>query len=68
MKVNVGPAERIVRGVLGVVLLGVGLSVGRRAWWGVLLDLLGAVMLFSATIGFCHIRKAFSDFSAAKKS
>jgi hypothetical protein len=68
MKVNVGPADRIVRWVLGVVFLGAGLTAGRRAWWGVVLDAVGAVLLFSATTGFCHVRKAFGDFCAAERS
>jgi uncharacterized membrane protein len=68
MKCNVGSGERIVRGVVGMVLLGVGLSIGRRSWWGVLLDAAGAVALLSAAIGFCHIRKVLSDLGAARKS
>ena len=68
MKVNVGPGERIVRGFLGVALIGVGLSAGRRAWWGILLDVVGAVVLFSGTTGFCHVYKTIGDFSAPEKS
>ena len=68
MKANIGPSDRTVRGLIGVVSLVVGLSVGRRAWWGVLLDVLGAVMLLSATTGFCHVRETLHDFAAAKMS
>lgn len=44
MEVNVGSTERIVRGILGVVLLGAGLAFGRLTWWGILLDVVGALL------------------------
>ncbi len=57
MQTNVGKAERIVRGVLGLILLPVGLFVGRLTWWGVALDVAAGLLLLSATTGFCHVYK-----------
>lgn len=68
MEVNVGSTERIVRGVLGVALLGAGVSVGRRAWWGILLDVVGALLLLSAATGFCHVKKKLGVCSTTRKS
>ncbi len=68
MKVNLGTADRIVRGLVGSAFLGIGLTAGRRAWWGIPLDLVGAVVLFSASTGFCHVYKTFGISSAPEKS
>lgn len=59
MENNVGKPERIVRGVLGLILLAVGLFVGRLTWWGVALDVAAGLLLLSATTGFCHVRMVF---------
>ena len=59
MEVNLGAPERVLRGTIGVVLLAVGLLVGRRSWWGIALDAAGALMLVNATTGFCHVYKTF---------
>jgi uncharacterized membrane protein len=57
MDVNLNASDRVVRGVIGAGLLAVGLLAGRRSWWGAAMDLTGAVLLLSATTGFCHIYK-----------
>ncbi|MEW5764610.1 MAG: YgaP family membrane protein [Acidobacteriota bacterium] len=48
MTVNIHPIERAVRGVVGVVLLGL-IFVGPKTLWG----LVGAVPLFTALSGWC---------------
>jgi len=53
---NLGPVDRVVRVVLGVALLGIGLIVV-RGLTGVVLDLVGALLVFSGSIGFCHVCK-----------
>lgn len=68
MKVNLGMPERVVRGVIGVLSAATGLTIGRHAWWGILLDIVGAVLLFSASTGFCHVRKVVGDLKASLKS
>jgi len=68
VRANLEPANRVTRGFLGVALLAVGLLVGRRAWWGVMLDVTGAVLLLSAKTGFCHVRKVCDDLGSAKET
>ena len=58
MELNTGTVDRIVRSVTGLVLLGVGLFVVKGGF-GIVLDVLGAVLLFSGTVGFCHVYKIF---------
>jgi hypothetical protein len=48
MTVNIHPIERVVRGAVGLVLLGL-VFVGPRTLWG----LVGAVPLFTALTGWC---------------
>ena len=67
MEPNLGTPDRITRGVLGVVLLCTGLSIGRRSWWAIVFDGLGALLLISAATGFCHVYKTFG-VSTAKTS
>ena len=47
MKKNVGTADRIIRIVLGLAIIGVG--IGWKSWWGAL----GIVPLATAAIGWC---------------
>ena len=58
MGVNLGAIDRVVRGVVGAILIAAGLflvtGVAR-----VVLCLLGAVLVFSGTVGFCHVYRFF---------
>ena len=56
MGTNLGTLDRAIRGVGGVILIVVGLFVV-RGLIGILLGLVGAVLVFSATVGFCHVYK-----------
>jgi len=67
MQTNVGKTERIVRGVLGLILLAVGLFMGRLTWWGVALDIASGLLLLSATTGFCHVRKVLGRSCPLKR-
>ena len=58
MKCNLNPVDRTVRVTAGVVLGVVGLLV-IRGLLGVVVLLLGAVLVFSGWIGFCHVYKFF---------
>jgi type IV secretory pathway TrbD component len=49
MKKNVGGVDRIIRIVLGVVILAVGLIT--QSWWG----LIGLVPLLTAGMNFCPL-------------
>jgi uncharacterized membrane protein len=56
MGTNLGRLDRVIRGVVGVALIAVGVFMVKGAV-GVLLGLVGAVLIFSATVGFCHVYK-----------
>jgi hypothetical protein len=47
MKKNVGGTDKVVRIVLGLVVIAIGINF--QSWWGVL----GIVPLFTAFIGWC---------------
>jgi hypothetical protein len=49
MKKNVGGVDRIVRIVIGVILLAIGLIA--QSWWG----LIGLVPLLTAGLNFCPL-------------
>jgi hypothetical protein len=48
MRANVGTADRIVRGLLGLALLSL-VVIGPQTWWG----LLGVVPLATALVSYC---------------
>ena len=58
MKINQNTVERLIRGVIGAVLIAVGLLLARGIL-GILLDVVGAVLVFSGVVGFCHVYKVF---------
>ena len=66
MKMNEGTIDRVVRIVLGVVLLYVGIMVVGGVW-GIVIDVLGAIALLTGIVGFCPLYKLFGSFSTAKK-
>jgi hypothetical protein len=47
MRVNIGTVDRVVRVVLGLVIIGVGIYF--RSWWG----LIGLGPLLTAVVRFC---------------
>jgi hypothetical protein len=49
MKVNMGGTDRVIRIVVGVVILGLGLVF--RSWWG----LIGLLPLGTGLVGFCAL-------------
>jgi len=67
LKCNESPVDRVIRAVVGTVLVVVGLASGGWAWWGILLDIFGALLLLSAVTGFCHVYKTFGNFGTARK-
>lgn len=67
MEPNLGRADRVARAVIGAGLLAIGTAVGGLAWWGIVLDALGVLLLFSAAKGFCHVRKVVVDLVAARR-
>jgi hypothetical protein len=65
MEPNLRLRERIIRAVVGAALLGVGLFLGRLAWWGIAIDFVGSLLLFSSLMGFCHVKKVVNDLIEA---
>jgi Inner membrane protein YgaP-like, transmembrane domain len=59
-KVNESKWDRIIRVVLGIVLLILGLTVGAGIWWGIVLDIIGAVLILTGVTGFCLIYRLFN--------
>ncbi len=55
MKTNQASWDRIVRVVLGIILLYLGLAGVVSGAFGIILAILGAVLLFTGVIGFCPI-------------
>jgi hypothetical protein len=47
MQCNVGKTDRIIRGIAGLAVIGAGVMFG--SWFGAI----GAVLLFTAAIGWC---------------
>ena len=62
---NLSPLDRAVRIVLGIALLGTGVFVVQGVA-GVVVDLIGAVLVFSGTVGFCHVYKLCGICTAKK--
>jgi len=62
MKANVGPIDRILRIVAGLVVLGAGAYL--RSWWG----LVGLVPLLSGIVKFCPCYLPFGFNTCAKKT
>ncbi len=65
MKTNESNVDRIIRAVLGVVLLALGFG-ALNGTWAIVSDVLGVVMLATAAVGFCPLY-ALVKFSTAKK-
>lgn len=57
MVVNESPADRLVRGVLGIVLVVLAFVVGLGSVLGWVLLVVGAVLLITGATGFCPIYK-----------
>jgi len=66
MKQNESKVDRIIRAVAGVVLLFLGFSGAFSGGLAVIAYILGAVLVFTGTLGFCPIYAAFK-ISTLKK-
>ena len=54
MKRNMGNADRITRGIIGIILVAIGIMyIG--FWWGILLLVVGLILLFTAVTGWCPL-------------
>ena len=59
MKPNEGATDRIVRLILGVVLIIIGWSVLGNSTLGVILDMIGLILVITGITGFCVLYKVF---------
>ena len=66
MKLNEGTFDRVVRVVLGVVLLYLGIM-SVAGVWGIVLDVVGAIALITGVVGFCPLYKLLGNFTTVKK-
>ncbi|RMH51162.1 MAG: DUF2892 domain-containing protein [Zetaproteobacteria bacterium] len=55
MNANVGGIDRVLRGVVGLVLIAVGALAGLSAPWNMVAIAVGAVMGLTALIRFCPL-------------
>ena len=55
MKPNEGSIDRIIRVILGIVLIVIGWAVLGNNTLGVILDIIGVILLITAITGFCGI-------------
>jgi hypothetical protein len=62
MKCNVGKTDRIIRVLIGLVLIGLGFYL--NSWWGAI----GIIPLFTAAIGWCPLYVLFGLSSCSNKS
>ena len=58
MKINEGTVDRVIRGVVGAILLVVGLVLVKGTI-GIVLDVLGAILLVTGVVGFCPLYTLF---------
>ncbi|MFZ3068862.1 MAG: DUF2892 domain-containing protein [Microgenomates group bacterium] len=56
MTQNVGEMDRLIRAVVGVILILVGYSVGEGTWQ-IVLYILGGILVINALTGFCLVYK-----------
>lgn len=60
MKTNVGSVDRIIRIILGIVIIAVGVNF--QSWWGAI----GIVPILTALIGWCPAYVPFGISSCKK--
>ena len=60
MEKNVGSTDKIIRYILGVLIIGAGIMY--NSWWGII----GIVPIFTATLGWCPLYKLFNVSSKKK--
>jgi hypothetical protein len=53
MKSNIGKTDRIIRALIGLIVIAVGVYL--KSWWGAI----GLVPLFTAAIGWCGLYTLF---------
>ncbi len=62
MKANIGSADRIIRLILGIVIILLGLYF--KNWWGAV----GIILLFTATVKWCPLYLPFGISTRGKQA
>lgn len=62
MKCNVGKTDKIIRVLVGLVLIALGVYF--NSWWGAI----GVIPLFTAAVGWCPLYMPFGLSSCSTKS
>jgi len=57
LKMNVGNKDRKARGVVGIILIGVGIAM--MGTWGLVVGIIGLIPLVTALIGWCPLYSLF---------
>lgn len=65
MKANEGTADRVIRVIVGIVLLGLGVFVVKGPW-GIVLDVMGVIALVTGAAGYCLLYRLFGNVSTKK--
>ena len=69
MKKNEGTADRVIRVILGIILIGLGVYF--QASWGlvamIVLIILGLIALITGILGYCGLYKIFKISTINKK-
>ena len=66
LKQNESTTDRIIRVVVGLILVGIGWLVLANSTFGIVLDTLGVILMITGATGICMIYKLFGDFSTKK--
>lgn len=67
MRVNESATDRIVRVIVGIVLLAAAVFGWIVGGWGVVLGVVGAVLVLTGAIGFCPLYALFGASTAPRK-
>jgi Protein of unknown function (DUF2892) len=62
MKINIGTADRVIRVIVGLVIIGLGVL--GRSWWG----LIGLLPLLTAAVRFCPAYVPFGLTTCARET
>lgn len=66
MKLNMGPVDRIIRAVLGIILLAMSLNGGLTGAGATIGIIIAVILLVTAAVGICPLYMLFK-FSTKKK-
>jgi len=66
MKVNESTLDRVARAAIGLMLLGAGIFAAKGTF-GIVLDVLGGILLFTAATGMCLLYMPFKFSTLPKK-